>query len=58
VGAYTVDVSAEQLRGGVNELKLVADGTVPAGSAGDHYAWLEKSTPVSLRVWYIRLDPS
>jgi len=58
VGAYTVDVSSEQLRSGDNELKLVADGTVPAASAGERYAWLPKSTPVSLRVWYIRLDPS
>jgi len=58
VGAYTVDVSAEQVRSGDNELKLVADGTVPAAAAGDRYAWLPKSTRVSLRVWYIRLDPS
>jgi microcompartment protein CcmK/EutM len=58
VGAYTVEVSADQLRSGDNELKLVADGTVPAASAGDRFAWLPKSTPVSLRVWYIRLEPS
>src|SRR4029078_8553209 len=58
VGAYTVDVSAEQVRSGDHELKLVADRTVPAAAAGDRYAWLPKSTRVSLRVWYIRLDPS
>jgi hypothetical protein len=58
VGTYSVDVSADLLRKGSNELRLVSDATVPASSAGPQYAWLPPSTSVSLRVWYLRLDPS
>ena len=58
VGSYSVDVSPDLLVRGANELKLVADGMVPASDAGPQYAWLPPSTSVSLRVWYLRLDPS
>jgi hypothetical protein len=57
VGSYSVDVSPDRLRSGANELTLIADKAIPAETAGDRYAWLPASTPVSLRVWYIRLDP-
>ena len=58
VGTYSVDVSADLLRQGSNELRLVTDATVPASTAGPRYAWLPPTTSVSLRVWYLRLDPS
>ena len=57
VGAYSIEVAPEFLRSGANELQLVADGVVQAGAAGPRYAWLPPSTPISLRVWYVRLNP-
>jgi hypothetical protein len=57
VGSHTVDVPAEFVSPGATVLTLVADSTVPAGTAGPRYASLQPSTPVSIRVWYVRIHP-
>ena len=57
VGSYTIDVDADAVRPGRAVLQLVADAAVPARAAGPTYAWLPPDTPVSLRVWYVRIHP-
>jgi len=58
VGSYSLDVAADSVRPGAAVLQLVADAAIPARAAGPRYAWIEPSTPVSLRVWYVRIHPS
>jgi hypothetical protein len=36
---------------------LVADAVVAARDAGPRYAWLAADTPISLRMWYVRIHP-
>jgi hypothetical protein len=55
-GSYDVDVPVDLARGAV-KLDLVAGGTVPASVCGDSCQALPASTPVSLRVWYVRIHP-
>ncbi|HEY7056571.1 MAG TPA: glycosyltransferase family 39 protein [Vicinamibacterales bacterium] len=57
VGSYSVTVPPDLVHPGANELKLVADEVVDAASAGARLTWLPPSTPVSLRVWQVRLNP-
>jgi hypothetical protein len=57
VGMYSVDIDADLVRPGRDALQLVADRTVAARDAGRRYAWLAPDTPVSLRVWYVRIHP-
>jgi hypothetical protein len=57
VGTYTVDVEAYLVRPGSAVLQLVAESAIPARDAGPRYAWIAPETPVSLRVWYVRIHP-
>jgi len=57
VGSYSVTIPAGEGRDGFNRLELVADTVVTAGTAGPHFAFLAPTTPISLRVWMIRLNP-
>ncbi len=57
VGSYSVDVEPEFVRPGAASLQLVADSALPARAAGPRYAWIDPDTPVSLRVWYVRIHP-
>ena len=57
VGMYALDVDADIVRPGGDVLQFVADRTLSARDAGRRYAWLPPDTPVSLRVWYVRIHP-
>jgi len=57
VGTYSVDVDAYLVRPGSAVLQLVADRAIPARAAGPRYDWIAPDTPVSLRVWYVRIHP-
>jgi hypothetical protein len=57
MGSYEVDMPAEYVRVGENELQLIADAVVPARAAGPRFASVAPDTNVSLRLWYIRIHP-
>jgi hypothetical protein len=57
MGSYEVDMPAEYVRVGENELQLIADAVVPARAAGPRFASVPPDTNVSLRLWYIRIHP-
>jgi hypothetical protein len=57
VGMYSVDVDADFFKPGRAVLQFVADRAVAARDAGPRYTWLAPETPVSLRVWYVRIHP-
>jgi hypothetical protein len=57
VGSYSVTVPADVPRAGFNRLELIADAVVEAGAAGPRFAFLAPATPISLRVWMVRLNP-
>jgi hypothetical protein len=57
VGMYYVDVDADLFQPGTVVLQLVADTALPARDAGPRYAWFAPDTPISLRVWYVRIHP-
>ena len=50
-------VPADVPRAGFNRLELIADAVVEAGAAGPRFAFLAPATPISLRVWMVRLNP-
>lgn len=58
MGSYDVDLPAEYVRVGENELQLIADAVVPAGTAGPRFASVPPDANVSLRLWYIRIHPA
>jgi 4-amino-4-deoxy-L-arabinose transferase-like glycosyltransferase len=57
VGTYSVDVDPDFVRPGRAVLQLVAERAIPARDAGPRYTWIAPDTPVSLRVWYVRIHP-
>jgi 4-amino-4-deoxy-L-arabinose transferase-like glycosyltransferase len=57
VGAYRVPLPAAWAKTGTNELTLIPDAMVAAGSAGPRFAWMDPSERIGLRVWYIRVLP-
>jgi Dolichyl-phosphate-mannose-protein mannosyltransferase len=57
MGSYLVDLPAEYVRVGENELQLIADAVVPARAAGPRFASVPPDVNVSLRLWYIRVHP-
>ena len=58
MGSYEVDLPAEYVRVGENELQLIADTVVPAGAAGPRFASVPPDANVSLNLWYIRIHPA
>lgn len=56
VGTYRVRVQAGMTRA-VNELTIIPETLVPAGSAGPRFAWLDPSERVGVRLWYVRVLP-
>ena len=40
---------------GDNELTVVPETTVTAGSAGARFAWLDPADTVGVRMWYVRV---
>jgi hypothetical protein len=57
VGSYRISLPRNMARVGRNELVLVADETVPAGGADPRYRWMDPSTPIAIRLWYVRVLP-
>lgn len=58
VGSYRLRVQPDQVRTGRNELTLVPDTLVTAGSAGPRFSWLPADEPIGLRLWYVRVLPN
>jgi hypothetical protein len=55
VGAYRISIPGWRTRTGENELTIVPDTMVPAGTAGDRFAWLDPARPIGIRFWYLRV---
>lgn len=55
VGSYRVRITPDQVREGRNELALVPDVLVAAGSAGPRFSWLAPDTRIGIRLWYVRV---
>ena len=55
VGSYTVSLPAAWVRAGENEIRVVPEPMVAAGSAGPRFAWLNPAKQVGVRFWYLRI---
>jgi hypothetical protein len=55
VGSHRVALPVEWVKIGDNELTLVPETTVPAGSAGARFAWLDPADTIGVRLWYVRV---
>lgn len=55
VGAHRVSLPAEWVKVGGNEITLVPDTTVSAGSAGERFTWLDPADVIGVRMWYVRV---
>jgi 4-amino-4-deoxy-L-arabinose transferase-like glycosyltransferase len=55
VGTYRVTLPADWVRRGENEITLVPEPMVAAGSAGPRFAWIDPATRVGVRFWYLRV---
>lgn len=55
VGSYRLSLPVEWVRPGGNEITLVPDAMVAAGSAGPRFAWLDPAKKVGVRFWYVRV---
>jgi 4-amino-4-deoxy-L-arabinose transferase-like glycosyltransferase len=55
VGSYSVALPAAWVRKGENEITLVPEPMVAAGSAGPRYGWLDPAQQVGVRFWYLRI---
>jgi hypothetical protein len=55
VGSHRVALPVEWVKIGDNEITLVPDTTVTAGSAGARFAWLDPTDTIGVRLWYVRV---
>jgi 4-amino-4-deoxy-L-arabinose transferase-like glycosyltransferase len=55
VGAHRVSLPAAWVKVGGNEITLVPETTVTAGSAGERFAWLDPAEVIGVRMWYVRV---
>lgn len=55
VGAHRILLPAEWVRVGDNEITLVPETTVSAGSAGERFTWLDPADVIGVRMWYVRV---
>jgi hypothetical protein len=55
VGAYPLQLPADKVRVGSNELTIVSDTTVPAESATIHLPPQSDRSPLGVRFWYLRV---
>ncbi len=59
VGSYPLQLPADKVRVGMNELTIVPDRLVPAASAGARYTFRDADDLLGVRLWYVRvLAPS
>ena len=55
VGTYSLQLPADKVRVGINELTIVPDALVPAGAAGSRFAWRNPQDLLGVRLWYVRV---
>ena len=55
VGSYTLSLPPAWMRAGDNEITLVPDTLVAAGTTGPRYAWIDPAEKIGVRVWYLRV---
>lgn len=55
VGAHRISLPAEWVKVGDNEITLVPETTVTAGSAGERFTWLDPADAIGVRMWYVRV---
>jgi 4-amino-4-deoxy-L-arabinose transferase-like glycosyltransferase len=55
VGAYPLRLPADKVRVGINELTIVPDLMVAAGSAGIRFAGRDPTVLLGVRLWYVRV---
>jgi hypothetical protein len=55
VGSYPLLLPSDKVRIGINELTIVPDTLVPAGSAGARYATRDPDDRLGVRLWYVRV---
>src|SRR5258708_2713089 len=55
VGSHRVALPVEWVKIGDNEITLVPETTVTAGSAGARFAWLDPTDTIGVRLWYVRV---
>jgi len=55
VGSYPLLLPAEKVRVGMNELTIVPDTLVPAGSVGSRYPWRDSTDLLGVRLWHLRV---
>ena len=55
VGSYRLSIPAWRTRRGENEITLVPETMVTAGSAGERFASLDPAQQLGVRFWYLRI---
>jgi hypothetical protein len=55
MGSYRLRIPEHVVHPGGNELILVPDVLVTAGSAGPRYGWLGPATRIGVRLWQVRI---
>jgi hypothetical protein len=55
VGTHRIRLPLEWVIVGDNQLTLVPETTVTAGSAGPRFAWLDPADTMGVRLWYVRV---
>jgi hypothetical protein len=55
VGSYRISLPVEWVKAGDNEITLVPERLVTAGSAGPRFAWIDPAEQVGVRMWYVRV---
>jgi hypothetical protein len=55
MGAYRLHLPESDVAVGRNELTLVPDAMVSAGSLGPRFEWLNPQTQIGVRLWYVRV---
>lgn len=55
VGAYPIQLPPDKVRVGINELTIVPDTLVPAESTTRPLPTVDRTAPVGIRFWYVRV---
>jgi hypothetical protein len=55
MGSYRLRLPQQQVRVGANELAILPETTVTAGSAGPRFDWLDPAERIGVRLWYMRV---
>jgi hypothetical protein len=57
VGTYRVRVTERMVTAGSNELIIIPNTLVTAGTAGPRFTWLDPADKIGVRLWYVRILP-